>query len=143
MTVARPILGVSACVWRDGRVLLVRRGKAPNRDLWSLPGGHVELGERIRDAAARELFEETGVSADLVALADCVDIIRRDDAGRTVSHHVVVVFTGRWRAGEAAAGDDAAAVRWTGLDELDGLRMTEATADVIRRAWKTFGLAAA
>ena len=73
-----PRLGVSACVWRNGKMLIAKRSKPPFKGVWSLPGGHVELGEGLRDAARRELLEETGVEADLVTIIDVVEAIRRD-----------------------------------------------------------------
>ena len=73
-----PRLGVSACVWRDGKVLIARRAKPPLKGVWSLPGGHVEWGEALRDAARRELKEETGIEAELETIVDVADVIRRE-----------------------------------------------------------------
>ena len=73
-----PKLGVSAAIWRDGKVLLAQRGKEPLKGVWSLPGGSVEHGEEIRKAALRELKEETGVDAELFGVVDVADVIRRD-----------------------------------------------------------------
>lgn len=130
-----PRLGASACVWRDGRILLVQRGKEPWYGVWSLPGGAVELGETARQAARRELLEETGVTADLTRLVDIDDAIMRDHAGAVIKHFAIACFTGPWLSGEPAARDDALAVRWARLDELDGLAMTPRTADYVRTAW--------
>ena len=129
-----PRLGASACVWRGSQVLLVQRGKAPAEGLWSLPGGHVEWGETSRQAAERELQEETGITASLDLRADVFDAIRRDDQGDVQSHYVISVFTGHWISGEARAGDDARAVRWIGLEGLAHLDMTANAAAIIRKA---------
>ena len=129
-----PRLGASACVWRDGRVLLARRGKPPAMGLWSLPGGHVEWGETANAAARRELFEETGVTAALDHRVEVFDAIHRSENGIVTSHHVIAVFTGRWIAGEARAGDAAEAVRWATLDELATPDMTAGSETIIRRA---------
>lgn len=134
MTHGRPILGASACVWRDGRVLIVKRGKQPNLDLWSLPGGHVEFGETLLQAATRELKEETGIDADLRHLVDCIDIIRQDASGVTERHYVVAVYTGTWQSGTATASDDAAQVNWKLPAELAELNMTEGAREVILKA---------
>ncbi len=134
MTQDRPILGASACVWRDGRVLIVKRGKQPNEDLWSLPGGHVEFGETLLHAATRELMEETGIGADLYHLVDCIDIMRQDASGVIERHYVVAVYTGTWRCGTATAGDDAAQVNWKLPEELAELNMTEGAREVIFKA---------
>ena len=77
----RPTLAVSTAVFRDGRVLIARRGAEPGLGLWSLPGGRVEAGETLADAARRELMEEVGVEAVILGLAAIREIIRRDADG--------------------------------------------------------------
>jgi ADP-ribose pyrophosphatase YjhB (NUDIX family) len=107
----RPILAVSLAVFRAGRVLIARRAKAPLKGLYSLPGGVVEIGETLRAAALRELFEEVGVSAEIVAFNDFVEHIQSDDGGVS-AHYVIASFIGRWLAGEAQTGPEADAVLW-------------------------------
>jgi ADP-ribose pyrophosphatase YjhB (NUDIX family) len=131
-----PRIGVSACVWRDGKVLLVERGKEPWKGKWSLPGGSLEFGETVREAARRELAEETGIEADLEMLVDVDDAITRDGQGRPLQHFSIVCFTGHWRRGEAEARDDAAGVQWAEIEALDRLDMTPGTAAYIRLAWQ-------
>lgn len=128
-----PRLGISACVWRDGRVLIAERSKPPFEGVWSLPGGHVEWGEALRDAARRELREETGVEAELTMLLDVAEVIHRNGAEVT-AHYAIVCFGGRWRSGEAQAGDDALAVRWAMPEELGSVRMTSGTLEIILAA---------
>ncbi|MEM8685764.1 MAG: NUDIX hydrolase [Pseudomonadota bacterium] len=127
-----PKLGVSVACWRGEEVLLAQRGKAPSKGLWSLPGGHVELGERLAEAALRELHEETSVTAELEGLVTTLDIIRRDDQGHVTTHYVIAVFKARWISGEAVAGDDAAAVQWRRAEDVDDLAMTPSTPDLLR-----------
>ncbi len=127
-----PVAGVSALVVRDGKVLLVKRAKPP-AGLWSLPGGHVELGETLRQAALRELAEETGIEAEITGLIDCIDIINKSRHGDLEYHYVISIFGARWTGGEAVAGDDAAAVMWASAGELTELAMTPGTADFIAR----------
>jgi ADP-ribose pyrophosphatase YjhB (NUDIX family) len=129
-----PRLGASACVFRDGRVLIVQRGKEPGRGIWSLPGGHVELGETALAAAQRELGEETGIAADLDHLVGLFDIVRRDDQGAVTLHYAIACYAGHWRSGEAAAAGDAMAVRWLARDELSGLAFAPHVRQAIERA---------
>lgn len=129
-----PVLAASIAVWRGGDVLLVQRSKPPLVGVWSLPGGHVEFGERVADAALRELVEETGVEADIVDLIDIVDVIRNDETGNPAYHFALAAFCGRYVSGDAVAGDDAVAVMWTTPDRLDSLELTTGTAGVIRRS---------
>ena len=129
-----PRLAVSACVWRGDRFLLVERGKEPNRGLWSLPGGSVEFGETLADAAARELREETAVEADLRHLVDVVEAIRHDDTGTPSRHYVIAVLGGPWRAGEPVAGDDAAEAEWLTVDELRHRPVTRGLIAVLEKA---------
>ena len=116
-----PRLGASACVWRDGRVLLIQRAKPPITGAWSLPGGHVEAGEAIEDAARRELAEETGVTADLTQFVGLYDLIRRDAAGALTHHYAIACYAGLWRSGEARSASDAAAACWLAPSEFAGL----------------------
>ncbi len=130
-----PLLGASACVFNDGRVLLVLGANPPKKDLWSLPGGLVEVGEPLQQAAARELLEEAGVSADFLGLAEWVEVIERD--GDAIKYHfVIAMFVGRLAHGEIQAGDDAKDARWFDLSELSRLAMTTGTANVIHKAYK-------
>ena len=133
-TAHRPQAGVSVCVVRDGRALLAQRSPQPLRGLWSLPGGHIEWGETLHQAALRELAEETAVEADICMLLDSVDVIQRDQAGAVQYHYVLTTFGAVWLAGEARAGSDAAAVCWAASDDLADLPMTPGTDQLIRRA---------
>lgn len=128
----RPLLGVSIAVWRGGEVLLAQRGKEPSKGLWSIPGGHLELGETLEEAALRELMEETSVHARIEAFSHFLDLIRRDGNGSVTTHYVLAVFRATWVSGEARPGDDAAAVQWRRPDDLHDLDMTPGTADRLR-----------
>ncbi len=119
----RPLIGVGVVVVRHARVLLVRRAKAPRAGRWSLPGGRQRLGETVREAAAREVREETGVEVEVTALLDVVDSITRDEgtrdqAGAIAYHYTLVDFLAEWRAGEARAGSDATEVVWADPGDL-------------------------
>lgn len=130
----RPTVGVGAIVWRAGRVLLIRRGQPPRRGEWSLPGGKQEWGETLEEALRREVFEETALRLGPLALVDVVDLIARDDDGRVAHHYTLVDYTAEALSADARAGDDAAAVAWFALHELDGLGLWSKTRAVIGRA---------
>ena len=115
---ARPVVGVGVVVWRDGKVLLIRRGKSPMRGRWSLPGGRQELGETVRAAAVREVREETGVEIRLGALLDVVDTMRRDESGAVTQQYALVDFDADWTAGEPQAASDAERAEWADPDDL-------------------------
>jgi 8-oxo-dGTP diphosphatase len=108
---ARPILAVSAAVFRDGRVLIVRRARAPLLGHFSLPGGGVEVGETMAAALARELMEEVGVEAEIIAFNRHVEaIIPEGDRDR--GHFVIASFDARWTRGEPRLSDEVDSVDW-------------------------------
>ena len=129
-----PKPAVSIAVFRAGEVLLIERGKGALKGLWSLPGGHIEPGEAARAAALRELVEETGVTADLLGLADVHDVILGDGECGLIAHYVLSVFYGRWVAGEPVAASDAAAAGFFALDEIASLPLSEGAERIIRGA---------
>ena len=130
----RPRLGASAAVFRGANVLLVQRASGPYRGVWSLPGGHIELGEKAIEAARRELLEETGVTAHIAGLADIANVILADDHGSLRAHYVLAVFYGNWASGEVRAGRDAKAARWVDLPDLGRLTLTDGAEAIIRKA---------
>jgi len=116
-----PVPAVLAVVVRDGRVLLVRRAKHPDRGLWGFPGGRIEPGETTADAALRELREETGVRASAGDVLTAIDVIDRAADGTLRHHFVLVAVSCRWQSGEGEAADDALEARWFTLDEVRAL----------------------
>ena len=129
-------MGVGAVVFKDGEVLLVRRGQEPALGSWSLPGGLVELGETLSDAMQRELAEETGLTVTLLGVAAVVERIFPDPDGRIAYHYVLVDYLCDYSGGELNPGSDITAARFVALNELSGFDLPQFTADVIRRAWE-------
>jgi ADP-ribose pyrophosphatase YjhB (NUDIX family) len=131
---ARPYLAVSAAVFRDGRVLIVRRAQPPAHGLYTLPGGGVELGETLADAVIREVREETGLEIEPLMLAGYRQLIARDGAGRIERHFVILPFAALWIAGEVSLNEELAEARWLKPSELSGLKTTEGLADIVATA---------
>jgi ADP-ribose pyrophosphatase YjhB (NUDIX family) len=130
----RPLIGVGVVVFKADRVLLIQRGKAPRVGSWSLPGGRQRLGETVRQAARREVLEESGLEVEIVALLDVVDSLTHDAAGRLEYHYTLVDFLAEWRSGEAGAGSDAAKVAWADPDALEPYELWSETLRLIALA---------
>ena len=130
----RPIVGVGAVIVDGDRVLLIKRGQAPLKGEWSLPGGAVEVGETLEEGIRREVREETGLIVEPVSIVEVFDRISRDPEGRVQYHYVLVDYLCRVAGGELACASDAADARWAVRDELD--QVAPFTAEVIRKAFK-------
>ncbi len=122
-----PRVGVGAVVFRDGAVLLVRRGHAPRAGEWAIPGGKVRPGETLQAAAEREIREETGVRIRAGAPVHAFDLIERDAAGDLRWHYVIVDLVGEYLDGEPRAADDATGAGWFGADALRTLPLNPET----------------
>ena len=127
-------------VFRDDRVLLIRRGKPPRRGDWSLPGGMQEIGETVFEAAAREVQEETGVTISDIALIDVVDSITLDDDSRVQFHYTLVDVVAKWRSGEPAGGSDAMHAEFMSFDEASKIVLWRETHRIIAKAREMCGL---
>jgi len=134
-----PLVGVGAIIIADGHVLLVKRGHPPLAGEWSIPGGLLEVGETLRQAAVREAREETGLVVETADLLGVYDRILRDEAHRTLYHYVLIDFLCRRVSGEAQAADDANEVRWFTPVEVRDLPLAEDTAEVIRLGFHKVG----
>jgi 8-oxo-dGTP diphosphatase len=128
-------------------VLLIQRGTPPRTGQWSIPGGKQELGETWREAAHREVMEETGLEIELLGLIDVVDAIVRhgddtrpdrkrvSDPSRSIAYHYTLVDAAAvWKAGEPVAGSDAMHAAWIPLDTLDAYPLWDETVRIIRAA---------
>jgi 8-oxo-dGTP diphosphatase len=133
----RPVVGVGAVIFDGPTVLLVKRGHAPLKGDWSLPGGAVELGESLEAAVVREIREETGLDVAVQSLVEVVDRIHHAPDGRVEYHYVIVDFLCRPSNSPGAlpcAGSDADEVRWVPLEELPAYHLSSAACAVIDKA---------
>jgi 8-oxo-dGTP diphosphatase len=121
---AHPKVAVIAVTFRGDDLILVQRKNEPQKGSWGFPGGSVELGEALADAALRELMEETGVTAKTLGLGDVVELRQTDPLGR-FHHFILIVVLCRYISGALTAGDDAVDCRWvtipSGLHQFDGI----------------------
>lgn len=122
------IPAASVAVHRDGLFLLVRRGREPGKGFWAFPGGRVEDGETLEEAARRELREETGLTAQVLTVHGVVELASSRD-GRPVLYRLTV-FAAESVRGDVLPGDDADAVGWFALSDLAGLPATGSTIEV-------------
>lgn len=130
----RPYLAVSAAIFRDGKVLIVRRASAPAQGLYTLPGGVVEIGESLRAAVIREVREETAIAIEPVALVGEREVIVHDSNGHVERHFVILAFAARWIAGEVLLNEELVEAEWMRPRDLENLPTTEGLAGIIAAA---------
>lgn len=127
-----PVVAVGVVIQDGPRILLVQRDKQPSLGLWTFPGGAVELGESLHDAARREAWEETNLRVEIGQVAAVIDNVVRDPAGRIQYHYVIVDYLARAVGGVLQAGTDVRDARWFALEDLDSLDMTEKAGQLAR-----------
>ena len=132
----RPYLAVSAAIIRDGRVLVTQRARGPALAIWTMPGGVVEAGETLIDALKREIFEETQLTIEPVALAGHREVVVRDTAGKVSRHFVILCFASRWIAGEPQLNEELSDARWLHPAELSTLKTTEGLDEIVAAAFE-------
>ena len=135
-----PLVCVGAVIIENARVLLVKRAHPPLKAQWSIPGGVLEVGEMVREAAIREVREETGLIVEAGDLLGVYDRVLRNAEQRVQYHYVLIDFLCRPAGGELQAADDATEVRWYTCEELPVLRLAEDTLDVIRKGFAQLGI---
>jgi len=127
---AKPQLAVSAAIWREGQLLVVRRAVSPGLGLYSFPGGRVEFGETLHEAISREVLEETALEIDIAGQAGFREAILPGSDGQPSAHFVIMVFAARWVAGEPSLNAELDDFRWETLEGIRALRTTEGLADI-------------
>ena len=129
----QPRVGIGAVVLKEGRLLMVKRGHEPSKGKWSIPGGMIELGETLHEAARREVMEECSIKVEVEHVIDGVNTIIRDADDRVQYHFVIVDLLARYISGEPRAQSDAEACRWVSPRELVGLDIPPSLRDMLKR----------
>ncbi len=128
-----PRVGVGAIVIHEGRLLLVKRASSPGKGFWAIPGGLVELGETVREAAERELLEETGIRVRAKEDFYVFDFIDRDPDGGIKYHYIIIDFLAEYLGGEPKAADDVSDARWVSPEGAAALNLSPTTRKLLRQ----------
>jgi len=128
-----PIVAVGVVVFKEDRMLLVKRGKEPNKGMWSIPGGGIELGETVYEAARREVREECSISIEIERVLDAADNIVRDEKSRIKYHYTIIDVLARYAGGAAKAQSDAEECGWFRPEELAAVDMTPTLRAMLER----------
>jgi len=131
-----PVIGVGAVVWKEDRVLMIRRANEPGAGHWSIPGGRLEFGETTEQAMVREIMEETAVSCEAIALIGVYDAFVQDDTGQISDHFCLINYAATWISGAPVAGDDALEARFMDMNEINELDLWGDVRSVIRDSEK-------
>jgi 8-oxo-dGTP diphosphatase len=126
---SHPQLAVSAAIFRDDKILLVRRARAPAKGFYSLPGGRVEFGESLHTALHREVDEETALKIEIAGLAGWREVLPEAPGS---GHYLIMSFAARWRSGEPLLNDELDDFRWLPPDALGDLQITGGLQEVIQ-----------
>ena len=134
----RPLVAVGAVVFKEDKVLLVLRAKPPAENHWTIPGGSVELGETLQEAAEREIWEETGLTIQAGEPVYTFDVIERDPKGAILFHYVIVDLVADYVSGELRPGDDAIDVCWASFMDLKSLKVSDATRKLLKECYNSW-----
>ena len=134
----RPFVAVGAVVFKEDKVLLVLRAKPPAENHWTIPGGCVELGETLQEAAEREILEETGLNIKAGEPVYTFDLIERDPNGAILFHYVIVDLAADYLSGELIPGDDATDVCWASFRDVESLKVSDATRKLLKECYRSW-----
>ncbi|HDO41835.1 MAG TPA: NUDIX domain-containing protein [Candidatus Bathyarchaeota archaeon] len=130
-----PLVGVGAVVQKGNRILLIRRANEPGKGLWSIPGGLVEVGETLRDAARREVEEETGIKVEIGEIIDVMENIIRDEEGRVKFHYVLIDFKAAPISDNVklSPSPEALEIGWFTPEEMKSMPLTQTVRKLLRK----------
>jgi ADP-ribose pyrophosphatase YjhB (NUDIX family) len=133
----RPHIGVGVMMVRDNHLLLIKRKYNPDAGYWSIPGGHLDLGERVEHAAVREAEEETGFKTKITHLAGIINKIMYDDKGEIEYHYVLINYFVEQIEGDPNqppnAADDALDAIFVPFDEIKNYKLTDSLIELLKR----------
>lgn len=129
-----PRIGVGVLVKKDDKFLLIKRGQEPSKGVWTVPGGHVELGESLEQTAHREIAEECNLKINILKRLDVFEFIQHDEEGRIQYHSIVVDYLARYVSGALQAQDDIDEARWLKKNEIEELHLPQATLSLLHKA---------
>jgi 8-oxo-dGTP diphosphatase len=136
----RPIASMAACVFKDDKILIIRRDNPPSQGMWSPPGGMIELGETIQEATKREVEEECGIEIGVGDVFHAANLIVPDEKGNTKFHYVITYLLAYYINGEARPGSDAMDIKWIKSEELDKFDMSPVVRENIMKAFRIKGI---
>jgi 8-oxo-dGTP diphosphatase len=128
-----PQVAVGAIVVKDEKILLVKRNKAPHKDLWAIPGGSVEIGETLPEATEREVHEETGLNIKAKEPVYTFDLIERDESGAVRFHYVIVDLSAEYVSGDLHPAEDALDARWFAPQDLAHIAISDSTRKLLQK----------
>ena len=134
----RPIIGIGALIFRRGKILLIERGNEPLKGYWSLPGGALETGERLKEGLRREVMEETSLIVEPGEVFEIFERIMPDKKGRAEYHYVLLDYICKVKGGKLVAASDSSAAAWVPRNKLKDYLLTEGTLGVIERAFDSY-----
>lgn len=129
----RPVPAVACLIIKNNKALTILRGKPPSENFWSLPGGKIELGEKLLDAAAREVLEETGIVVQPIAPFTATDAIYYDETNKIIFHYVITYVFAKYLEGEIIPEDDVLDARWMTIQDMEKTNFEKKTLEIVKK----------